>query len=308
MLPEPDELAGALLDLAVPHEDIDTAVRLGRRVTDDPRALACLERSVALLVQDMGEVRAPVDLPAYPGSCEATARHFPLYVFAAALPHVRAYHRELGVPEEISRHTLADVGRGVAKHHRRHGTGGLLKPRWLHLHFHGELYQLGRLQFQRTRLGSWTGDAVAAAGLPAGPGDPALGVHVPDFLGPLTPEACDRSVALARAFFARHFPREPYAVATCGSWLLDPQLKRYLPPDSHIVRFQERFRLSHLPEEPDDMAPVRYVFGTTDVPLDRLPRRTRLERALVDHLRDGGHWYVGHGWFAWKGMGGDSNG
>lgn len=163
MLPEPDEPAGALLDLAVPHEDIDTAVRLGRRVTDDPRALACLERSVALLVQDMGEVRAPVDLPAYPGSCEATARHFPLYVFAAALPYVRAYHRELGVPEEISRHTLADVGRGVAKHRRRHGTGGLLKPRWLHLHFHGELYQLGRLQFQRTRLGSWTGDAVAAA-------------------------------------------------------------------------------------------------------------------------------------------------
>ncbi|MEU3292382.1 hypothetical protein ABZ722_08485 [Streptomyces longwoodensis] len=42
--------------------------------------------------------------------------------------------------------------------------------------------------------------------------------------------------------------------------------------------------------------------------MDRLPRRTRLERALVDHLRDGGHWYVGHGWFAWKGMGGDSNG
>ncbi|WP_405934914.1 acyltransferase domain-containing protein [Streptomyces longwoodensis] len=236
MLPEPDEPAGALLDLAVSHEDIDTAVRLGRRVTDDPRALACLERSVALLVQDMGEVRAPVDLPAYPGSCEATARHFPLYVFAAALPHVRAYHRELGVPEEISRHTLADVGRGVAKHRRRHGTGGLLKPRWLHLHFHGELYQLGRLQFQRTRLGSWTGDAVAAAGLPARPGDPALGVHVPDFLGPLTPEACDRSVALARAFFARqsrttwlgalrlrHHGRPPGPAAapdTRGAWLV----------------------------------------------------------------------------------------
>ncbi|WP_342671626.1 hypothetical protein [Streptomyces longwoodensis] len=55
-----------------------------------------------------------------------------------------------------------------------------------------------------------------------------------------------------------------------------------------------------MPEEPDDTAPVRYVFGTTDVPLDRLPRRTWLERALVDHLGDGGHWYVGHGWFPWE--------
>ncbi|MEU3507770.1 hypothetical protein ABZ733_07550 [Streptomyces longwoodensis] len=63
MLPEPDEPAGALLDLAVPHEDIDTAARLSRRLRDDPRAPACLERSVALLVRDTGEVRAPVDLP-----------------------------------------------------------------------------------------------------------------------------------------------------------------------------------------------------------------------------------------------------
>ncbi|NKQ26897.1 acyltransferase domain-containing protein [Streptomyces galbus] len=308
MLPEPDELAGALLDLSVPHEDIDTAARLSRRVADDPEALACLERSVALLVADMGTVRAPVELPAYAGRCGATARYFPLYVFAAALPYVRAYHRDLGVPEEISRRTLADAGRGVALHRRRHGTGGLLAPRWLYLHFHGELYHLGRLQFQRTRIGSWTGDDAAAAGLPVGLGDPALGVHVPDFLGPLTPAACDRSVALARAFFARHFPREPYAVATCGSWLLDPQLKRYLPADSHIVRFQDRFRLSHLPDEPQDLTPVRYVFGTTDVPLDRLPRRTRLERAVVDHLRGGGHWYVGHGWFGWEETRTNSNG
>ena len=87
-------------------------------------------------------------------------------------------------------------------------------------------------------------------------------------------------------------------MATCGSWLLDPQLKQYLPGDSGIVRFQERFRLGHLPAEPEDMTPVRFVFGTTDVPLERLPRHTLVQRAVLDHLREGGHWYVGHGWFA----------
>jgi hypothetical protein len=298
VLPDRDELAEVLLDLGVPHQDIDEPVRLSRRVAGDPEVLRFLEETVAALVEGMGEIRGTVDVPALPVASEALERFFPLYAYVAALPHVRAHHRERGIPEEVSRRTLADVGRCVAWHRRWHGTGGVISPRWLSLHFHGELYQLGRLQFQRGRAGSRTSDSVAAARLTPGPGDPALGLHVPDFMGPLSPEACDRSLARAREFFARHYPEEPYTLATCESWLLDPQLKRYLPPDSNIVRFQERFHISHVPEEPEDTTPLRFVFGTTDVPLDQLPRRTVLERAVVDHLRDGGHWYVGSGWFA----------
>jgi hypothetical protein len=108
----------------------------------------------------------------------------------------------------------------------------------------GELYQLGRLQFQRSRLSNRTGDFLRAAGLPYGPGELALDMHVPDFLGPITPTACDRSIVRAREFFARHFLAEPYRVTTCHSWLLDPQLAEYLPSDSNIVRFQNRFRLA----------------------------------------------------------------
>ncbi|WP_179382090.1 acyltransferase domain-containing protein [Streptomyces sp. SA15] len=183
----------------------------------------------------------------------------------AALPAVRAHHRERGIAPEIARRTLTDVGRNIAAHRRWYGTGGMLRPRWLSLHFHGELYQLGRLQFQRGRIGTWTSGSIAAEGLPLGPGDLGLGLHIPDFLGPLTPKACDRSLAMARDFFARHCSEEPYAVVTCGSWLLDPQLKQYLPRDSNIVRFQERFRISHLPTEPEDRTPVRFVFGTDDL-------------------------------------------
>lgn len=306
MLPNTDELADALLDLAVPHQDIDEAVRLSRHITGDTETLRILDTAVTDLVQDMGQIRGTtLDLPGLPDASSATARFFPLYVFVAALPHVRAHHRERGIPDDVSRHTLADVGRCVAWYRRWHGTGGLLIPEWLTLHFHGELYQLGRLQFQRSRIGRRTGASIAAAGLPQTPGEPALAVHVPDFMGPLTPQAVERSLALAQAFFSRHYPEETYPVATCASWLLDPQLKRRLPKDSNIVRFQERFhpvRPPTAPEAPEafehleDMEPVRFVFGTTDVPLDRLPRRTVLERAVLDHLREGGHWHVGRGW------------
>ncbi|KUN86776.1 acyltransferase domain-containing protein [Streptomyces griseoruber] len=310
MLPEADELAEALLDLGVPYEDIDEAVRLSRRLPDDTEALRLLEETVRELVPETagtGEtgvagrsategILGSIELPELPDAAGPHARYFPLYVFAAALPRARARHRARGIPEPVSRLTLADVGRCVALHRRRHGTGGVLNAGWPTLHFRGELYQLGRLQFQRTRIGGRTGDLLAAAGLPVGPGDPALALHVPDFMGPLTPGAVDRSLALAREFFPRHHPEEQYTVATCASWLLDPQFKRHLPGDSNIVRFQDRFRLGPPPAEPEDSVPVRFVFGTTDEPLDRLPRDTVLQRAVLDHLREGGHWFIGHGW------------
>ncbi|MFI5676012.1 acyltransferase domain-containing protein [Streptomyces cellulosae] len=299
MLPDADELAEVLLDLAVPHEDISELVRMGRRVTDDPELLRFLEASVEELVRDMGEVGAGVDLPELDWASGPLQRCFPAYVFVAALPHTRAHHRERGIPDDVSRRTLADLGRNMALHRRRYGLPGVNAPRWLTHHFRGELYQLGRLQFERTRHGERTGRMMASAGLDAIPGTPCLNLHIPDFLGPLSAAACDRSLALAGEFFARHYPEEKYRAALCHSWLLDPQLKRYLPEDSHIVRFQERFRIAREDTEPADTEPVRFVFGNPDQPIDTLPRRTAVERAVGDHLRAGGHWYVGHGWFAW---------
>ncbi|MFI9649761.1 acyltransferase domain-containing protein [Streptomyces sp. NPDC052040] len=298
VLPGADELPEILLDLAVPHEDINEVVALRVRLGRDPDAMTLLARCVTRFVRDMGEIGKACEPPLLPPSAGALGRYFHLYVFIAALPFVRAHHRERGIPEEVTRRTLADLGRQVAVHRRRRGTGGLLFPWWLALHFHGELFQLGRLQFQRTRLGERTGRAVAAAGHPQGPGDPCLELHIPDFRGPLSPSACARSLDLAREFFARHYPGERQKTAVCHSWLLDPQLRRYLPADSNIVRFQDRFRTAHEEPTPDDGVPVGFVFGDPDLPVEDLPRRTRLERAVGDHLRAGGHWYTGHGWFA----------
>ncbi|GAA2766288.1 acyltransferase domain-containing protein [Streptomyces paradoxus] len=301
MLPDADTLPETLLDLAVPHEDINDLVALRRTLTTDSGAMRLVEECVEELVRDIGE--AGVEVPLAERVAEAPAalgRYFAVYVFVAALPYTRSYHRERGITADVSRRTLADLGRNMAFHRRRHGRGGVEVPQWLTHHFRGELYQLGRLQFERARLGQRTARAVALAGQDAAPGEPCLNLHIPDFHGPLSPAACDRSLALAREFFARHFPRERYRVAVCHSWLLDPQLKHHLGPDSNIVRFQDRFRPGRDPgedPEPEDTEPVRFVFGDPDLPVAGLPRRTAVERAVGDHLRAGGHWYVRHGWF-----------
>ncbi|MEU8981441.1 acyltransferase domain-containing protein [Streptomyces sp. NPDC048309] len=298
MLPDAAELPDVLLDLTVAHEHINELFALRDELAADPETMALLSRCVARFVRDMGEIGKGWEPPAFPASTGALGRCFHVYVFIAALPYVRAYHRERGVPEDVSRRTLADLGRHVAVHHRRLGTPGLLFPWWIALHFHGELFQLGRLQFQRARLGQRTGRAVAAAGLDLGPGDPCLSLHITDFRGPLSPSACDRSLALAREFFARHYPDERHDVAVCHSWLLDTQLKRYLPAESNIIRFQDRFELVYQNQTPDDGVPVGFVFGDPELAVEELPRRNSVERAVGDHLRAGGHWYGGQGWFA----------
>ncbi|WP_405538240.1 acyltransferase domain-containing protein [Streptomyces sp. NBC_00075] len=315
MLPDADDLPETLLDLAVPHEDINELIALRRPLTHDSGAMRLLEECVEGLVRDMGEIGGAAPWPGEriagqlggqsdkgadgraSGEPGALERYFSVYVFLAALPYVRAHHHALGVPPEVSRRTLADLGRNMAVYRRRYGRGGMQAPWWISLHFHGELFQLGRLQFQRARVGERTAELLAGAGLAADADAMCLSVHIPDFHGPLSPAACDQSLALALDFFARHFPGERYTAGVCHSWLLDPQLKRYLGADSNIVRFQERFRIAGEAGEPADTEPVQFVFGNPDLPVADLPRRTTVERAVGDHLRAGGHWYIGHGWF-----------
>jgi hypothetical protein len=193
----------------------------------------------------------------------ADAEHPSVRRFLARVDEARRLHAAHGLTDAKSWETLQDLPRHAHLDRLLHGSPGLRKDWWVELAFSGRLFQLGRLQYE--------------------PREGYLNLHVPEEGGPLTPHAVDASLARAREVFPEH--RE----ARITSWLLDPQLRSYLPADSNIVRFQRRF-------EPvadfavDDAMLVELVFHTRDPDLDRLPRETALQRAIVDHLRGGGHW------------------
>jgi hypothetical protein len=294
VLPGPDDALPDLLRLAVPHEDIDAIVACLPVLRQQGPLRWLLERCVHLLARCIDQPEAGLRFPTIPKQSKAVRRYFYVFVFLAMLPHLRKVHRQRGIPEHVSWLTLTDLGRTVAMHRRFHGTGGLRDPNWLVRHFTGNIYQLGRLQFERTTLDQRLGPSIARAGLPDRPGDPCLSVHIPDYCGPLSPQACDDSFAAAREFFARHFPGECYRIAVCGSWLLDTQLVEYLPADSNIVQFQRRFTIRTFPA--NDRSIVRFVFGTDEFDVDELPRRTTLEHAMLDHIKAGRHWRAGSGW------------
>ncbi|MEO3771194.1 acyltransferase domain-containing protein [Micromonospora sp. B9E7] len=238
-----------------------------------------LDRSIALVHADLGGHGWLVPGPELPRDRGPAWRHLYVYVYLALVDVARGYHRDHDVPDDVSWLSLADLGRNLAIDRRMRGEGWSVMQAWLTLHARGSVYELGRLQHHR--------------------GDTAISLHVPD-AGPLTPEAVTASLDESRLFFARHFPDEPYTAFSCGSWLLDPQLREYLPEGSNIVRFQQMFELAPYEEKdgPDaDVEVLRFVFRTLSTPLDQLPRRTVLQRAIVDHLRAGRHWHWRHGRF-----------
>ncbi|MCX4683530.1 acyltransferase domain-containing protein [Kitasatospora purpeofusca] len=292
-LPSDEDLVEALLGLAVPFEDVNGLLAARTRLDRDRGLRTFFEEMLRTQAEAVGTIGRPAGLDRDWAAGTADGEGLATLLFVALAPLARAHHRALGIPAEVTGSTLADLGRQLAVSRWR-GRTGLGNARWLTLHFRGELFQLGRLQFQRTRP---TG-ADASAARAGGADEWSLQLHIPDHCGPLSAAACDRALDRARAFFPRHFPGEPYRSCHIFSWLLDPQLADRLPAESNIIRFQRRFSplerpdLPDLPSGPEDSNPLKFVFGDIERPLESLPRDTVLQRALVDHLRAGGHWYV----------------
>lgn len=218
--------------------------------------------------------------PGLPESAGAVGRHFYVWLFLAAWPAAQRFYAARELPKDSWR-SAANLG-AMRAHRAVTGQSGLGLFDGLYgpaLFLRGAMHKIGLLEYNRGRVALGNG----ACGH-------ALGVHIGSER--LDPATCDESFALAGEFFARHFPEEPVGLFSCESWLMDPQLAEYLPEDSNIVRFQRRFHL--LPRGSglvSDQMIREYVFGASRVPLDELPQETTLQRAYVEHLRSGRHWY-----------------
>lgn len=283
-LPGPDEACSTLRDLRVAPDAVEEIVE-ALPSAQTPEATFVLSR----LYEDLyGEREGALWWPTPTPGHDPFSRYFQLYVFLAATSRAREFHAARDISDEVSWETLSTIAYAIEGHRLHRGRPGFDDAFWFGLHFRGSIYKLGRLQFN-----FWTAD-IDIPGVERGA--PVLGVHIP-VDGKLTPLSADDAFARAREFFPRHFPdRGPYRVGTCQSWLLDPQLREYLPETSNILRFQDRFEVSADWREPGDETILRFVFGSVPDSLDALPRDTTLQRAVIKHLESGRHWEIRNGW------------
>lgn len=271
-----------LAELGFAPADRPPAVRAAAFVRERPDALAAVEAMAERLVAGIGEFdsdAADAVFPEPPAGPDVFGPGvLPMLALVATAPEVAAYHADRGIPAAVSAATLADLGQQVWVHRLTYASFGLHAYGWLTRAWSGDLYWLGRLQFnlQRDR------------------GDWVLSTHIPRTSpqtggGGLDPDQVDAAFAHATRFFATHFPEYPTRDFCCRSWLLDPELAGALP-DSRLAGFQRRWRLTG-EDEPGDEDALFFVFSRRGpVDLGSLPTDTALRRVVVDRLRSGGHW------------------
>ena len=226
------------------------------------------------------------DLLMETGTCPAPEDDLlPLFILGYYTDLPLKLHRERGIPHEITVACLKDVNLWIDNYRKTYGTVGLKEYDWERYHWRAEIFRIGRLQFRPLK---------ARATTPSGIDE--LEVHVPQG-EPLTPEACEKSFAMAKEFFAKYYPELSFDYFVCSSWLLSPQIPEIMPEDSNLTRFCRLWTIHTVKDKPST-AVLSRVFGFTKTydDLPNLPEDTSMQRRTKAFLMNGGVFYDAAGY------------
>ena len=121
------------------------------------------------------------------------------------------------------------------------------------------------------------------------PGDSVVELHIP--VGkPLTHEVVDGALNEGRRVIKSIYPEENFKIFSCFSWLLAPELKDILKPESNIMKFAERFTKYPMKCEGLDIFSfvfIKSISKIEEVDLDSLPENSSLEKNLKEYYKAG---------------------
>ena len=92
------------------------------------------------------------------------------------------------------------------------------------------------------------------------------------------------------------FPRRGTATPSASRGCSIPNSPGICRQARTSVHSKDRLTHAYTEVEADDAGTLHFVFPDSIRPCAELPRSSRLQRALVDHLDAGGHWYNAMGW------------
>ena len=211
-----------------------------------------------------------------------------LYLYLRLLEDTYKIYEERGIGRDIFIETMRGFS-SVCRLPLARGEGfGLAQPghrNWMRLLVDGELYKLGRLQFQL----STAPKDIETPEISIKEGERCLNVHIPRYER-FDDELCENSFSRARVFFKEFYGLEK-PVFLCSSWLLYPWLSEVLPESSNLVKFQKRFEIIDVAEND---AGDKWIFGNGSSferefsSVSEYPENTSLRRAAKERLLKGG--------------------
>lgn len=202
---------------------------------------------------------------------------------------LRERYARQNIDDEIFWDSMTDLRAKLVECRDVYGINGSFVASWFFGFFRMWRFALGRLQFEHSDYKR--DEPYTCAGATLQKGDQMVGMHIPS-LGPLTVESM--MDAFRRAYrsplFAdvhKHVGDRDLLPFCCGSWLLYPPHREFLPAHSNILKFMDCFDIIEW-EDKDEFHDDWRVFGKyKDLPPAELPRDTSLRRAFADRLLEG---------------------
>ncbi|MCM1027197.1 MAG: acyltransferase domain-containing protein [Roseburia sp.] len=179
-------------------------------------------------------------------------------------------YESLGISRQIYIDTMKCFSRFIRECQEKNGEMFFDRGWWTYRQISMTLFRLGSLEYELCEEA----------------GEPVIGIHIPSDAD-LSSPAVDHSLKEAARFFETYYHGLPPRKYTCDSWLLSPSLKPFLPQDSNIASFQQRFVI--LKENPSDDEFIEWLFRRPkNTNYERLPEDTSLQRSVKALLLEGG--------------------
>lgn len=123
--------------------------------------------------------------------------------------------------------------------------------------------------------------------------DDVIAVHIP-YGGKLDREICQKSYADAREIFSRCYPERDFKCFLITCWMLSPELKSILPPESGILAFGEPYLI--FPVKSRSLDAFHYVYAieasdVSEIDIANLPETNTLTRGVKKKSLEGKYIY-----------------
>lgn len=178
-------------------------------------------------------------------------------------------YQKLGIPKKIFLDTMKCFSRFLEESKKKNGRLCFDRGWWTYRQISMQIFRIGALEYELKEYQSL----------------PVIALHIPSDAD-LSPQAVDESLAEAKRFFRSFYPNYYCRAYICDSWLLSPSLRPFLPSESHILAFQNRFQI--LDEDPENLEYLEWLFQVhKETPVCELPEGTRLQQQVKEAMMKG---------------------
>ncbi len=222
------------------------------------------------------------------------------FVFLLCLTEELKYNYDLlGIDEKVYYDTMDDLRCKLLECIECEEVPGTFVAGWFNGFFRMERFSYGRFEYEICTFDT-DKEFVMQCGKVVHPGDVYVNFHIPSSGVPLTDEVRYNSYKEAYKRVKQLFP-DGKVLFGCGSWLLYPRYKEFLPADLNILKFQKDFEIVRF-EEKERFGDGWRIFGKdSDLPFEQLPQNTRMRKAFAQWLISGGKTGSAFGLFLFDG-------